>query len=76
MSVAAGRFIEDFNLFNREELRKGDILRSHDEAFLLKVMEDFRRFRYEFGQEMAAQRLEVKSERATAPYGFSYAESH
>jgi hypothetical protein len=50
-------------------------LRSHDETFLLKVMQDFRRFRYELGQEMEAQWLAVKPERSTAPYGFSYAES-
>ena len=27
LCVATGRFIEDFNLFNREELPKGDLLR-------------------------------------------------
>jgi hypothetical protein len=48
---------------------------SHDETFLLKVIQDFRQFRYELGQEMEAQRLAGKAERSTAPYEFSYAES-
>jgi anaerobic magnesium-protoporphyrin IX monomethyl ester cyclase len=76
LCAAAGRFIEDFNLFNRDELRKGDLLRSHDETYLLKVMQDFRRFRHDLAQEMEAQRLCMKEERSTAPYGFSYSESH
>jgi hypothetical protein len=45
-------------------------LRSHDETFLLKVLQDFRRFRYEPGHEMEAQQLTVKPEDRPLLTGF------
>lgn len=54
---ALGTFIESFALFDRAELRKGDIIRTKDEAYLLKILQDFAKFRHDLGREMARRQL-------------------
>lgn len=44
---AAGSFIHHFNLIDQNELRKGDIVRIQDEQFLIRILNDFKKFRKE-----------------------------
>ena len=44
---AIGTFIQDFELLDRDELRRGDIIRTVDQAYLMKILKDFERFRGE-----------------------------
>ena len=49
---AIGMFIDNFNLLDRKELRKGDIIRKKDEATFLKILHDFKRFRKELAVKL------------------------
>jgi len=52
---AMGTFIEHFRLLDRVELRKGDLIRAKDVAYLLKLQSDFERFRVELAVKAAWQ---------------------
>jgi anaerobic magnesium-protoporphyrin IX monomethyl ester cyclase len=52
-SEAMGGFLEGFRLIDRTELRKGDLIRTKDEALLLQIAKDFRRFRAELSVKQA-----------------------
>jgi anaerobic magnesium-protoporphyrin IX monomethyl ester cyclase len=56
-SEAMGSFLESFALMDRAELRKGDIIRTKDEAYLLKVIKDFRHFRAELSVTQAYEQV-------------------
>lgn len=56
-SEAMGTFLERFSLIERAELRKGDIIRTKDEANLLKIVKDFRRFRAELSVRQTYEQL-------------------
>ncbi|MCU0286059.1 MAG: radical SAM protein [Acidobacteria bacterium] len=49
---AIGAFMDNFNLLDREELRKGNIIRKKDEATFLKILHDFKRFRKELAGKL------------------------
>ena len=51
---AIGTFIENFQLLDREELRRGDIIRSVDQAYLMRILWDFERFRGELVRKVAS----------------------
>ena len=53
---AIGTFIENFDLLDRQELRKGDIIRTKDKPYLLEILQDFKQFRAELAVEMALER--------------------
>ncbi|MCP5051173.1 MAG: hypothetical protein GY940_28670, partial [bacterium] len=44
---ALGVFIDNFNLLDRHELRKGAIIKEGEEAHHLEILKDFKRFRKE-----------------------------
>lgn len=48
-----GKFIDNFNLLNRQELRKGNLIKMNEEAYLLEILEDFNRFRKELSEKSA-----------------------
>ncbi len=52
---AIGKFIQTFNLLDKKELRKGDIVRAQDEIYLLNVLSDFERFRKELLSKSKSQ---------------------
>lgn len=52
---AIGTFIEDFSLLDRNELRKGDIIRTKEKSQLLKILQDFSRFRAELSVHLARE---------------------
>ncbi|MEW5923596.1 MAG: B12-binding domain-containing radical SAM protein [Candidatus Zixiibacteriota bacterium] len=50
---ALGVYIENFSLIDREELRKGEIIRSYDDQTLQRILSDFIRFRTKLAIELA-----------------------
>jgi radical SAM superfamily enzyme YgiQ (UPF0313 family) len=54
---AIGVFIDNFNLLDRQELRKGDIIRKKDEQYLLEILRDFKRFRKDLAESLTRERL-------------------
>jgi len=61
---AMGTFIESFDLLDRTELRKGDLIRAKDVRYLLGIQSDFQRFRTELSIKMASR---ARSAPASAP---------
>jgi radical SAM superfamily enzyme YgiQ (UPF0313 family) len=52
---AMGTFVESFDLLDRTELRKGDLIRAKDVPYLLKIQSDFQRFRTELSIKAASR---------------------
>jgi anaerobic magnesium-protoporphyrin IX monomethyl ester cyclase len=72
---ALGTFMNKFGILSREDLRKGNILRSYGDPDLLAILADFKRFRAELAVELAELQLSspvLGEQRATIPYGHVY----
>jgi anaerobic magnesium-protoporphyrin IX monomethyl ester cyclase len=69
-SEAMGAFLEGFSLIDRVELRKGDLIRTKDEPYLLKVIKDFRRFRAELSVKQTYEQMLSQSRTPANQYTY------
>jgi anaerobic magnesium-protoporphyrin IX monomethyl ester cyclase len=62
---AIGNFMDVFNLFDREELRKGDLVRRKQEPELMEILRDFQRFRHDLSVEQEILRKKTEASKRT-----------